>query len=220
MTTQTPDAVREALQAKHDRIHPTNRRPDLPIMLKMTFGDLCAILAALDSRAGDAGEVVAWIYEKKSPHSDLVRRIVNADRDNYAVGKGWTETPLYRSPTPAPAVDAQDHFRDATKMVDRNAVIQECASALATYCKRMNEAGKEPSFYDAREAILAMRSESAPAVDAVPAGEVDWTKFAFITGFEQALHNSSMTAEDFYAEWKHAGFPGAPSALSHGEGRK
>lgn len=44
--------------------------------------------------AGD-GVPVAWMYEKKSSVSDLVRRIVNVDRDNYAVGKGWTETALY-----------------------------------------------------------------------------------------------------------------------------
>lgn len=52
-------------------------------------------LAALASAPAGEGVPVAWMYEKKSSASDLVRRIVNADRDNYAVGKGWTETPLY-----------------------------------------------------------------------------------------------------------------------------
>ncbi|KTT68246.1 hypothetical protein [Sphingomonas sanguinis] len=86
---KTPDAVREALQAKHDRIHPTNRRPDLPIMLKMTFGNLCAILAALDRRAGDdltpreriarvaAWEHfgIAWHHMEKQSHADVLAMV-------------------------------------------------------------------------------------------------------------------------------------------------
>jgi len=37
---------------------------------------------------------------------------------------------------------------------------------------------------------------------------IGWMRFAFVTGFEQALHNTSLSPEEFFAEWQHAGFPG------------
>ncbi len=36
----------------------------------------------------------------------------------------------------------------------------------------------------------------------------DWMRFAFVTGFEQALHDSTLTADEFYEAWLHAGCPG------------
>lgn len=45
---------------------------------------------------------VAWMYEKHFALGGL-KRVVNEKRDNYAVGKGWTESPLYAL-TAAPSV--------------------------------------------------------------------------------------------------------------------
>lgn len=47
----------------------------------------------------------------------------------------------------------------------------------------------------------------------------EWMRLAFITGFEQALHNTSLTADQFYDEWAHAGFPAVPpvEGLTSGE---
>jgi len=57
--------------------------------------------------AGD-GEAVAWMYEKTFAATGF-KRVVNLTRDNFAVGKGWTETPLGRINPPAtPNSGAED----------------------------------------------------------------------------------------------------------------
>lgn len=38
----------ERLQYKAHRIHPNNRRPDLPLMIKLTLGELEQIIAAIE----------------------------------------------------------------------------------------------------------------------------------------------------------------------------
>ncbi len=39
--------LRERLERKRDRVHPTNRRPDLPMLIKLSFGDLERVIEAL-----------------------------------------------------------------------------------------------------------------------------------------------------------------------------
>jgi len=50
--------------------------------------------------------------------------------------------------------------------------------------------------------------------EAARQGGIDWMRLSFVTGFEQALHDSTMTADEFYDEWLHAGCPGAVERTS------
>lgn len=54
------------------------------------------------------------------------------------------------------ACDADGHSMVQGFARHRLAAIDECANELATYCKRMNEAGKEASFVDAHAAIRGL----------------------------------------------------------------
>lgn len=47
--------VLQTLVRKRDRIHPSNRRPDLRIMVKMSLGDLEEIISALERKADGRG---------------------------------------------------------------------------------------------------------------------------------------------------------------------
>ena len=49
-------ALREKLQRKADRIHPSNRRDNLPLMINITLGELNTLLATLTA-PDDAGLV-------------------------------------------------------------------------------------------------------------------------------------------------------------------
>jgi len=98
----TVDPVRYALQYARNLIGPDE-----------------IIDAALASAPTGDGVPVAWMYEKKSSVSDLVRRIVNAERDDYAVGKGWTETPLYPALARPRAAVGEPLPADVAELVNR-----------------------------------------------------------------------------------------------------
>ncbi len=52
--------------------------------------------------------------------------------------------------------------------------------------------------------------EQMTGAELPPEDGVDWLRFAFVTGYDQALHNSTLTGDQFYDEWVHAGCPGPP----------
>lgn len=57
--------VLAALIRKRDRVHRTNRRPDLPLGIKLSFGDLETLIAALSapSTGASAREILAAAYD-------------------------------------------------------------------------------------------------------------------------------------------------------------
>lgn len=152
-TQQTPDAVREA--KKHAvELEQCSLFVDSPPLAK-AMTDAAAFLrtfAALDSRAGDAREAIAWM------------RRCAFDKNEGTKGnrpKGWSlhavttdqllpdDVPLYAA-TPAPAVDAQEEAEHI-----RQTEMHEIADGAY---------GDGPATRGAARDYLA-------TVDAVPAGE-------------------------------------------------
>lgn len=129
MTTQTPDAVREALQGFINDLTGSLRNRDTMLTinhdaLRRRIVEGQAALAALDSRAGDAGE--GWKAIETAPFDRMV--LVDCERfetvceaiqyrwegwKTFGVNgafecrpTAWREKPPRMSATPAPAVDA------------------------------------------------------------------------------------------------------------------
>ncbi|MET4895774.1 hypothetical protein RN629_01210 [Sphingomonadaceae bacterium jetA1] len=272
MTTQTPDAVREAdprveIVAKALGLHrypggtgpinPPTRWPldptdkldgrDGKVPLTWDFAEKCradarVMLAALDSRAGDAAEGLAdaqlkdAVSELLSHRGERPYRIL---RGGQALWETWV--PSFRAAirylpaTPAPAVDAKARA--------------DMAAALRnTPAEALREAG-----YLERAAQMI----EAPAVDAVPAGEVELQPMSLAPkdgSYILARYNNDYALDrdrHYNGRWfviRHPGaspgeydlgwnlFPGyggvpdfafdgwlplpTISALSHGEGRK
>ncbi len=251
MTTQTPDAVREALE-KRKAVNTVLGRLLAPLVPdaveRMRIGnEACTlILAALDSRAGDAGEglkqqthewrrrevqAIGAAISTRSWHA--VEQAYNSLRDKMDAAGCW-----HAPATPAPAVDAQevDDEGPCTDCEDTGITIQ---TERACSC----EAGDQ---------------YRAPAADAVPAGEAEatqtfelrWTGAARppvhptpmsgcqrFTSFERAvrfmlnqpsdakfvsLHADVARRYDRTADMQAALDADArlDAALSHGEGRK
>lgn len=204
MTTQTPDAVREAyMQGQVDMRERAAQLCDqrgaeeqegfgLVRGTQNYFRARNAIraleIAALDSRAGDAGEDGGKaLFEHEMRQRGVQGLWADLDEDER---KGWRESArAVLSATPAPAVDAQEGDDDGpcTDCGDTGITIQ---TERACSC----EAGDQ---------------HRPPVVDAVPAGEV--------------VERLKETADDLRKIGWHEDRQNvldAIAALSHGEGRK
>lgn len=225
MTTQTPDAVREAVQEalnllKNAQMAGDGRRVTLHPTRVRLVSDLLA--AALDSRAGDAGE--GW----KLVPVEMTREMSDAGRD--ATG-GYPYAPhdipklgymqvniiwnAILAATPAPAVDAQEDGEPAAW-----AIAAEKAASEA-YAQHMGSPEESDPAAGRRAAALAIQA-CAPAVDAVPAGEDldDWLRGDWYERWQDATENADeelmATLESLRGRVEQT----IRAALSHGEGRK
>lgn len=194
---QTPDAVREAVARETLAKQYDASMPSRAAHIRAGTSDHKAIdailaFAALDSRAGDAGE--GWklvpvepteamldAYWKQTGESKEMRSRTHAYMRRY-----WS---AMLAATPAPAVDAQegDDEGPCTDCEDTGITTQ---TERACSC----EAGDQ---------------YRAPAVDAVPAGEVAEQAYAAVRSGDYRMGYLRMC--EAY---------GKLAAISHGEGRK
>lgn len=174
MTTQTPDAVREAVariidpkpfEARSCVVERSQRQKD-------ALAKADTILAALDSRAGDAGEPVAWQWERRGRYGPT---------DGATIGKWervltpyapdtWPEAdrrnivPLYAA-TPAPAVDAVPAGEVDALRVDWNR--RELADAY-DMVEGMRQQIAQPAESPLNQSLLTV-------MDALEAADVEWS---------------------------------------------
>ncbi|BCI69974.1 hypothetical protein SPKIRA_08040 [Sphingomonas paucimobilis] len=194
---QTPDAVREAVARVQEALGHAEGHESQSVLVKCA--DLRAILAALDSRAGDAGEGFGAVLERW----DSVIPLSHDERTKLIAE--------LTAATPAPAVDAQqgDDEGPCTDCEDTGITTQ---TERACSC----EAGDQ---------------YRAPAVDAVPAGEVQRLRALYETHlaapFDKSPRNGAPSEE--WELWYAANrarkelldaVPALLASLSHGEGRK
>ena len=149
-------------------------------------------IAALDSRAGDAGEGKAEAYERRQHIETLTylqtQYLPGGPRDI----KGALRAAVKSLATPAPAVDALPS--DGT-------------------CSRCGSAPRHPHT----GLCATCADEAAPAVDAVPAGEVE--RFRRALREIAAYPSSTRITSDMHCD-RETLINIARIALSHGEGRK
>ena len=229
MTTQTPDAVREAVARLRNVANgsPVEAAYDIPWMVDLPAKMRKDILAALDSRVGDAGEeiengytaddAVDFVFNRLASKLGLVDWQVVEGSEEW---EGDVSATLHRLlidagiiddetgavatlATPAPAVDADEGYNPEAKP-DRVNITPEHNEAL-------------------HGALLA----SSAAVDAARAGEVlkqqahEWRR-GEVQAIGAAISNRSWHAvEQAYNALRDkmdtAGCWHASAALSHGE---
>lgn len=234
-TRQTPDAVREAVAQLQEALKQAEGHESQSVMVKCA--DLRAILAALDSRAGDAGEAVAWC----SPGQ--LANLTDVDRDGGVylpirkTRRGNFTMPLFA--TPAPAVDAvpageverkaiRDEIINTPETADFMAGVPLEAAHQRDRWGADHDAGKMPLDWFWLIGFLAQK-----AADAAMRGDIKKAKHHTIsTGAALANWHAALTGADIKmrpgisAEAQAAAEGrGALSlalqtdALSHGEGR-
>ena len=177
-TRQTPDAVREAAE----------EIVALPHFLDIGYAQDIArrILAALDSRAGDAGEI-----DNGYSADDAGDFVFNRLAEKLGLAE-WQ------------VVEGSEEWE---------------GDVSATLHRLLIDAG----IIDDETGVVATLATPAPAVDAVPAGEV-YTREQINSALRTARSNAMET---FGIRWAHLEeisrielTLSALSALSHGEGRK
>ncbi|WP_394659933.1 hypothetical protein [uncultured Novosphingobium sp.] len=189
MTTQTPDAVREA--ANVAAFHAIYGNGADPFTRPEAFGYASevagAILSALDSRAGDAGEEI----ENGCTADDAVDFVFNRLASKLGLAE-WQ------------VVEGSEEWE---------------GDVSATLHRLLVDAG----IIDAETGAVATLATPAPAVDAVPAGEVgEGIKLA--SDWLRANINNPMIPHWCDAMLDSLGVTNGVAdllaALSHGEGRK
>jgi len=169
-TRQTPDAVREAAE----------EIVALPHFLDIGYAQDIArrILAALDSRAGDAGEI-----DNGYSADDAVDFVFNRLAEKLGLAE-WQ------------VVEGSEEWE---------------GDVSATLHRLLIDAG----IIDDETGVVATLATPAPAVDAVPAGEVETNDRHLVALLRREAAHSGVWFADHLAR-----AADRLAALSHGEGRK
>ncbi len=196
MTTQTLNAVREACGTILDDLAEAAgiRAIDPPVLQSFDRElaiDAIIAFAALDSRAGDAGEGKA--YRCRGCGWRGSEPIANGHPQNGCDLELMVHDPIA---TPAPAVDAVPAGevripRDVATLIDQ--------AFLPSNPSKMRSAA--PEVVEAAKTFKAILATPAPAVDAVPAGEgveePDWLNAATCIENMQIAYDNALEADPF-----------------------
>ncbi|WP_394662906.1 hypothetical protein [uncultured Sphingomonas sp.] len=218
MTTQTPDAVREALRPFSDLAdwidanRPRHANPSMEVQVENWPYTLSVewlynarkALASLDGRAGDA-----------RPALEVGRKFLAACNSAWSCGK-----PYHRVKT---MMDRADDFQKALDAYD--AILATPAPAVDAKERRTCPGCEGSGVGEVSDCCFICdgsgKITDTPAVDAVPAGEVEQAGQFLLDRLVD--HEVRMTSEDDAREWHGHVTPAMArfrAALSHGEGRK
>ncbi|GEM_PF-2290957 len=123
---------------------------------------------AIAQHEGGRGEPVAWMYEKHFANIGL-KRIVTTTRDIYAVGKGWTESPLY-PPVTAHETASDDPQATLCGTDDRQDALVEAAKPLlraAHYTRELDTRSPLPDGERRTLKDMVLTSELEALADAL-----------------------------------------------------
>lgn len=211
MTTQTPDAVREATMVLDVFLAAYARRSDdMPVFLDrdddnlLRWGHLRTILAALDSLAGDAGEGWKDIASAPKDGSTIILW-AEVDGGNRGAAYGPVMAAWVKGCTPGSD--------------DLDIGFGEDGGWLVSFTDGCIASAERPTHWMPKPS--APNATPAPAVDAVPAGEVEQAGQFLLDRLVD--HEVRMTSDADAREWHGHVTPAMArfrAALSHGEGRK